>query len=414
MAYLAGTFMSVNMGRELIVSATLLVLPLALALWFRRAAQQRTEEQQAVVWLGYRRLSRFIMAAIVASWWAIWDLNRFADLLPGFVPRLSVWLEPSSVETLLFWIPPIVSIGAFLVLAYFTDAAMLKLKWTFADVLRLVWWRLANFVVPLLMIATGFDDIFHGNLWGCAWIAVAGIFAMIGTIYFQKAEGMRLHEVKASETRNRALKMARRMGIELQRIYVVPAGRGHLTNAFGGMSSIGLTDSLGKYLDKQQIDFVIAHELAHVQEKHGRKKRLLTITFYSAMTLMLFSFRQELLPFRPMLDILIILVPLGTFYFLSRRYEYEADRRAVDFTGNPETAVRALAGLHRISAAPARCGGFIEMFQTHPALWRRADAIGRAGEIPATRIAEILRQEGNPENKREVQSVAKTNKSRQV
>jgi hypothetical protein len=57
---------------------------------------------------------------------------------------------------------------------------------------------------------------------------------------------MKLHEVKASETRNQALAMARKMGIELQRIYVVPAGRGHLTNAFGGIGSIGLTDNLGQ------------------------------------------------------------------------------------------------------------------------------------------------------------------------
>ncbi len=394
MVYVTGAFMSAKMGRQLIVSATLLVLPLALALWFRRAAQRRTEEQRATVWLGYRRLSRFVMAATVAAWWAIWDLNRFADLLPGFVPRLSVWLGPSSIETLLFWIPPIVSIGAFLVLAYFSDAALLKLKWTLTDNLRLVWWRLTNFVVPLLMIATGFDDIFHGELWGCAWIGVAGIIATIGTIYLRKAEGMKLHEIKASETRNRALAMARRMGVELRRIYVVPAGRGHLTNAFGGMRCIGLTDNLGKCFNRQQIDFVIAHELIHVQQKHGSKNRLQAIATFALITLVIFSFRQDLLPLRPLLDLFIIFVPLATFYFFSRRYEYEADRKAIDFTGDPETGIRALARLYRNGAAPTRCGRFTEMFQTHPALRPRAKAIGRAGEIQAGRIAEILRQEG--------------------
>ncbi len=411
MAYLAGAFMSVNMGRKLIVSATILVLPLALALWFRHAAQQRTEEQRATVWLGYHRLSRFVMAATVAAWWAIWDLNRFADLLPAFVPRLSAWLEPSSVETLLFWIPPIVSTGGFLVLAYFTDAALLKLKWTFIDVLRLVWWRLTSFVVPLLMIATGFDDIFHGELWGSAWIGMAGIIATIGTIYLRKAEGMKLHEVRASETRSRALAMARRMGVELRRIYVVPAGRGHLTNAFGGMGCIGLTDNLGKCFNRQQIDFVIAHELIHVQQKHGSKNRLQTIATFTTITLVIFLFRQDLLPICPLLDLFIIFVPLAAFYFFSRRHEYEADREAVEFTGDPETGIRALARLYRNAGAPTRCGRFVAMFQTHPALAPRAEAIGRAGEIQAGRIAEILRQEGALVNNREAQQVTKTAKS---
>jgi Zn-dependent protease with chaperone function len=396
MAYIAGAFLSVDLERKFIASATLLVLPFGLALWFRYVAQQRTEEQRATVWLGYRGLSRFIMAATVAVWWAIWDLDRLADLRPAFVPWLSGWLEPSSVETLLFWIAPIASLGAFLVLAYITDAALLKLKWTPIQVLRLVWWRLTNFVVPLLMIATGFDDIFHGELWGCAWISLAGIIAIIGTIYLRKAEGMKLHEVKASETRNRALAMARKMGIELQRIYVVPAGRGHLTNAFGGMGSIGLTDNLGQWFNTRQIDFVIAHELIHVQQKHGSKNQLQTIATFTTMTLAAFWFRQYMLPFRPLLDLFIILVPLATFYFFSRRYEYEADRKAIDFTGDPESGIRALTSLYRHNAAPTRCGRFVEIFQTHPALQRRAEAIGRAEEIPSSRIIEILREKTLP------------------
>lgn len=206
-------FASVEIWRKLIAPATFLVLPVILVLWSRHSARTQTaEEEKKAVWLGFVRLSRFVIALTLVGWWATWDLNCLSDLLPPLVPWLSGSLEPSSVQTLLLWIPPIVSLGAFLVLSYATSALLLELKWTLTDVLKLVCWRLMNFVVPLLMIATGFDDILRGDLWGSAWIAAAGGVALVGTICLHHAEGMKLHIVRASETRNRALVMARRLG----------------------------------------------------------------------------------------------------------------------------------------------------------------------------------------------------------
>lgn len=191
------------------------------------------EQGEQDVWSRYRQLSRFILATTVGAWWAACDFSGLA-----------------SPDTLRFWIPPLIGLGIFLSLAYSTDATMMNLKWTLIDLLRLTWWRLISFVVPLLLIAEGFEDVLRGDLWGCAWIGSAGFIAIIGTAFLRRAEGMKLHEVKASENRNRALAMARKLGIDLRRVYVVPAGRGHLTNAFGGGASIGLTDNLGKYLNK--------------------------------------------------------------------------------------------------------------------------------------------------------------------
>ena len=110
------------------------------------------------------------------------------------------------------------------------------------------------------------------------------------------------------------------------------------------------------------------------------------------MTLVAFWFRQYKQPLRPLLDLFIILFLLATFHFFSCRYEYEADRKAIGFTGDPESGIRALTSLYRYNTAPTRCGSFVEIFQTHPALQRRAEAIGRAEEIPSSRIVEILRE----------------------
>jgi Zn-dependent protease with chaperone function len=118
---------------------------------------------------------------------------------------------------------------------------------------------------------------------------------------------------------------------------------------------------------------------------------LLTITIFSAMTIVLFWFRREFVSFCPLLDALIILAPLATVYFVSRRHEYKADRKAVEFTGDPEAGVRAMMGLLRVTGEPMRCSRLTEMFLTHPAFARRAEAIGRAGAIPTDKIAQIVR-----------------------
>ena len=145
--------------------------------------------------------------------------------------------------------------------------------------------------------------------------------------------------------------MAHQMGVTVGRVYIVPAGKGHLTNAYGMSNAIGLTDNLGKYLTKAQVDYVIAHELAHVRLKHGRRYLLLVLAIFSTLTLALFGFSQRAQFFRPLVQLAVIFGPLVTIYYFSRRFEYAADVTAVDFTRDPETAVRALVNLHKIHDA---------------------------------------------------------------
>jgi Zn-dependent protease with chaperone function len=112
-------------------------------------------------------------------------------------------------------------------------------------------------------------------------------------------------------------------------IYVIRAGKGHLTNAYVMSNAIALTDNFGKYLTKVQIDYVIAHELAHIKLKHGRKKLLLWITVFSTMALVLLLLRQQAMPFRRLLQFVAMVGPLIVLYYCSRRFEYSADREAL-------------------------------------------------------------------------------------
>ena len=240
------------------------------------------------------------------------------------------------------------------------------------DVLRLVLWRTVSPTVALLWLPSGFDAIYDRRVVGVLWLVAAAIAAIVGTVRLRSAEGIKLQRVKSGELYKRAFVMAKNMQTHLKRVYVVPAGRGHLTNAYGLSESIAVTDNYGKFLTSAQLDFVIGHELGHVKKKHGRKKLLIVTVVYAILAVTCFLLPLTLTPFRPLLDICIIFAPTLAFYFLSRRFEYAADRASMEFTQDPKAAIHALANLYRFTQTPTYCDRVTELFMTHPAFVRRA------------------------------------------
>jgi Zn-dependent protease with chaperone function len=85
--------------------------------------------------------------------------------------------------------------------------------------------------------------------------------------------------------------------------------------------------------------------------------------------------------------------PLIVLYYCSRRFEYSADREAVDFSDDPETAIRALANLHKFRELPEAHDRFTELFMTHPTFAKRVQAIAN-GHMPNDLVADILKDSG--------------------
>lgn len=368
-----------NSANLLTVAGSVLLLPIAAALWFRWAAVRADEARQRVIWAGFRAFGRLIQAAIVAIWWVLW-------VLAG--------KSPSSEESWHFWLAPSVSLGIFLLLCSEVDRTLLKLKWTTTDLVRQVWWRLVSFVVPLLMLAAGFELILDRKVGGIAWLLAAGVVSKIGTGFLRRAEGLKFKMLQSGEYRNRALRVARGMDVTLRRVFVVPAGKGHLTNAYGMSNAIALTDSLGQHLNDRQMDFVVAHEVAHVKLRHGRKHLLLVITIFTVTALALFLFSLQTKHLHPIFQLIAIFGPLIALYYCSRTFEYSADREAIEFTDAPEIAVQALAKLHRSRELPAASDVFTELLMTHPTFAHRIGAIVKHGQIPVDRLHLDLEEAG--------------------
>ena len=360
-----------------LVPDAVLLLPIAAALWFRWAALRAEETRQRSIWAGFLRFGRFILTAIVAIWWVLWDLAG---------------KSLSSVESWRFWLPPAVSLGIFLLLCSEVDKTLLRLKWTTTDSVRQAWWRLVSFAIPLLMLAAGFELILDREIRGIAWLLAAGAVSKIGTGFLRRAEGLKFKTLKSGEYRNRALRIARGMEVTLHKVFVVPAGKGHLTNAYGMSNAIALTDSLGQHLNDRQMDFVVAHEVAHVKLKHGRKHLLLVVAIFTITALSLFLLSLQTKNLHPLFQLLALFGPLIALYYCSRRFEYSADREAIGFTDAPEIAVQALAKLHQFRELPAASDPLTELFMTHPTFAHRVGAIVDHGQIPAERLPPVFEE----------------------
>jgi Zn-dependent protease with chaperone function len=359
------------------LAAAILLLPILSAFLF---ALISIRSNNTVLWARYRRYARLIFASTVTFWWINLSFLRFPGPYSAF----------DSHPRMLFWLPPVSSLGIFTFLGYAVDRVLERQHWSLLQLVRRAFWKIASFVIPLEMVAAGFAAILRGRIGGIAWLLAAGIMAKIATGFLRRAEGLRLNRLRSGELRNRAFRMAGQMGIGIDGVYMVPAGKARLLNAFGMSNAIGLTDNVGKYMGKEEVDSLIAHELAHVKLKHARKHLLLVGAIFSVMTLLLFRLSSYALAVQPFAQFAAIFVPLISLYYFSRRFEYAADKAAVEFTGQPEHAIRALIHLHRSSEATTRENRFTELFMTHPSLANRMIAIAKAGEIPARELDRIV------------------------
>jgi Zn-dependent protease with chaperone function len=350
---------------------------------------QADQSERTSRWIAYRRWIQIILLATVAAWWAFWDFDTGAVFISRLTLRLS-WLDPTLAKAFLFWGLPVGGVALVQLICYSLDRVFLRRRWTSIDLLRLTLWRTVSPTVAILFLASGFNSFYERRLVGIVWLVIAAIVAMLGMLRLRLAEGMKLQEVKGGELYKRAIVLAKMTKTPLKRVYVVPAGRGHLTNAYGASHTIAVTDNYGKFLTSAQLDFVIGHELGHAKAKHGRKRLLITTAVIAGIALASFFMSPFLFPIRPLVDVLVVFVPILTFYFLSRRFEYAADAAGVELTRDPETAIHALVNLHRITKAPMHCDKLTELFMTHPALTRRARAIGEEGGISPDRTREAI------------------------
>jgi Zn-dependent protease with chaperone function len=386
-------YWNLELAWDFVLLTSLVVLPITLTLRLRRIALASPEKDRTGAWFTFMRSLRWTLLGAVVLWWAMTDFVR----LQGFTFGVSGYLglrgtTLGAVADLLFiWSPMFVVLVACTVLSQPVYACVRGLTWTRADLAKLGLLRLGMTYIPLLIILAGGGQSFSNDDWLTGYLVC---FAVAAGIFFFSLRFLRAmidwkpEALSRGELRDRAFELAGKLKVKLRQIYVVPAGKMRMANAFASSSdTILLTDYLVSQLKRREVDAIIAHELGHLRHKHAKLRGVMAGVMGG---MLVFYLSIPSLPFRPLIDIALALAWFCTFYFVSRRCEFTADAEGAKLVGDPEALISGLARTHSLNLMPVQWGKWNETLMTHPSTVRRANAIARRAGLPIERVPGIL------------------------
>jgi Zn-dependent protease with chaperone function len=394
---LAMGYSSILLARIAAVLGLLLLIPIVLTVWFRRRARSVPEDSKPAVIFAYRRFITWTALGGILVWWTAID-SLHVDSLAEFVAATASSDDAgvmAFLPWLLLWLPPV--IVYFLCLTLSSPIHSLRgVTRTQLQAIRQSFWTVARFALPIPLVVLGINELFSAPRVGVLLFGAA-IFA--GRLVQRKladSMGTELHAVTTGELRDRAFAIAQKAKAKLNQLYVLPAERMRMANAFAhAASNIFLTDYLLKNLSRREVDAVIGHEVAHLQKKHLRTRLLVMFALFLAVTCAAIwsdKWIPSEFPTGPVVYGFILLL----MFLISRRNEFAADAGAVKLTGDAEAMITALARITRLNTMPIQWGKLDEKLLTHPSTLRRIRHLARIGSIPETRIPELLNQSATP------------------
>ena len=180
--------------------------------------------------------------------------------------------------------------------------------------------------------------------------------------------------------------LARKADVPVKRVIEVWSGAPNASaNIFG---DVALTRGLIRKLEPSEVDAVIAHELGHHIGGHPRRLFMTSLavtigllgTWWGISWYLEHHFRlnADMRVALHSLMLVILVLPLLRSFLqgtANRKREIEADRFAVDVTGDAELVIRALTRIHDLNAMPHRLKPADEAIHSHPSMERRVAAI---------------------------------------
>jgi len=389
-----------DVARKFLPFLVLLVLPIVLTLYTRRAVLCKPEASRSGAWFGYWRFLYWNMLGTFLLWVAAvggLEIHPFLNFMLSANAQGAI-LGAVGINAFYF-LPPILVDILCRVLSHRIFMEVQGAEWTRREVFeQAVWSQLAR-GVPLAMLFTGISLI---DISSMVWVALT----LLGALFvwassarrLQKVMNRELHALTTGELRDRAFALAEKAKVRLQQIYVMPTRKARMANASAHRGNIiMLTDYLLEHLSKREVDGVLAHELGHLKG-HRRPIPILAAVIYAAFGGFAAANHEAIPHWLPE----SALIPLGVLflilmgYLTSRRAERHADAAAVELTGDPEGLIRALVKLTALNRVPIHWGKLLGKLLTHPSTLQRAQTLARQGGIPEERLTQILNSPEEP------------------
>ncbi|MDN5325886.1 MAG: endopeptidase [Moorella sp. (in: firmicutes)] len=287
----------------------------------------------------------------------------------------------------------------------FYSSFIIQHQWGLATQSLASWWSdyLKGSLLDLVLSGAGVLLLFWATgRWPRTWWVAAGLFLsvwlFISTFLWPLIIAPifnRFQPVTAGPIKTMVTRLASRAGLKIDQILIMDASRRTTTaNAYftglGATKRIVLYDTLVDNYPADEVEAVIAHEMAHWQRGHIIRGSLWGILANFFLTGLLYAvlrvtFTYEITrpgPYPPqILVVMLLFLQLVSFLgqpiqnAISRRYETEADQVALELTGNPGAMIRLQVDLARKNLADVAPPAFIEwLAYSHPATLERIRA----------------------------------------
>lgn len=251
--------------------------------------------------------------------------------------------------------------------------------------------------IPILLLFFFIINKF-GEIW---WLIFASAMFLISVVLSQIFPIIilpifyKIIPLNDEDLKTRITNLAAEAGLKVENVFSFDMSKNtkKANAAFTGLGKtkrIILGDTLLNNYSKDEIETVIAHELGHYKHKHIIKNILFgTVSSYLTFFIMSLLYKNSLAWFSlesinqiaafPLLSLWAMLIgliqtPIGNV--LSRKFEYEADRYAVESTHKPSSFINTLTKLTEQNLGDKEPHPFVEwFFYSHPSIKNRIDAI---------------------------------------
>lgn len=252
----------------------------------------------------------------------------------------------------------------------------------------------------ILALIIWFFELAGSNFWLYAW-ALVTVFAVFMNLFYAKLIVPifnKQHPLEEGNLRAQIETYAKKVGFTLDKIFVIDGSkRSTKANAyfsgFGSEKRITLYDTLVSDLEEEEIVAVLAHEVGHYKKNHVIINLVASIVT-TGFTLWLLSLLVDNALLSEALGVTtpsfhIGLIAFGILYtpisaitgfimnYLSRKFEYQADKYAKDtFAGAPLiSALKKLSknSLSNLTPHPA----YVFVHYSHPTLLQRFQNLNR-------------------------------------
>jgi Zn-dependent protease with chaperone function len=418
--HLAYGFRRSDVERAFCILAGFLLVPLGFTLWLRRRALAAGLTDPIASRFRFFRTLNFLLTGSMLLWITSGLGSR--QILRDWIDQLKIPGWEAVAADLLILVGPSFVVYFFCIAASYPVYAQVRSGgWNRREYLVHQLAVLGAWVVPL-MLALAAMEILREHIEVAISLLIFGV-VMLQVLLQLKLRVTRSYPqaVTTGELRDRILALAARMGVKVSRIFVLPAGKGQIANAYAAKNkTVIFTDYLLEHLSKRQVDATVAHELAHLRHKHPGKRGfafmaaiflpayfpLMSNLFSSLIALPLgwlasaagikfqvqFFLAMQWFEQWSQRDFVLIMLGLTGFYFLSRRFENQADETAVRVAGDPEAQITGLLKISRLNFMPIRWGKTSEGWLTHPSTVKRAERIAALGGLAPERLQQILQQ----------------------